>query len=260
MKSVAVLILTFNEAPNIARTLSKVSWADDIVVVDSDSTDGTPDIAAGHPKVRVFQHTYISQAEKWTFGLTQTGITADWVLALDADYVLSDAIVQEIAALPDDTTTSGYRASFIYCIDGHPLRGAAYPPVTVLYRRERASYMQDGHTQRVQIQGTISALAGPIYHDDRKSLTHWLGAQVRCARLEAVKLIRTPFSSLSSFDRVRRLIFMMPPLMFLYCLFARGGVLDGKRGLYYAMQRTLAELLLSLYLFADLLGLDSDLR
>ena len=88
------LILTFNEAPNIERTLAKLAWADDVVVVDSGSTDGTREILARHPNVRVFVRTFTTHAEQWNFGLVQTGIQTDWVLALDADYVLSAALVE----------------------------------------------------------------------------------------------------------------------------------------------------------------------
>lgn len=245
---VAVVILTFNEAPNIARTLSRVSWASDIVVVDSQSTDGTRDIAASHPGVRVFQRAFTTHAEQWNFAIAETGITADWVLALDADFVLSDAVAAEIQALQPNTSIAGYWASFDYCIDGTALRGAAYPPVIVLYQRSRARYHQDGHTQRVQIDGAVASLSGRILHDDRKPLAQWLAAQSRYMGLEADKLTRTPSSQLSAIDKVRQTLIVMPPAMFLYCYFVRGGLLDGRKGLFYALQRSVAEAILSIYL------------
>ena len=67
-------------------------------------------------------------------------------------------------------------------------------------------------------------------------------------RLEADKLASAPSSSLASVDRVRRWIVVAPPLMFLYCYFVRGGFLDGWRGLFYALQRATAEVILSLSL------------
>jgi glycosyltransferase involved in cell wall biosynthesis len=243
----AVVILTFNEAPNIARTLSRLSWASDIVVVDSHSTDGTREIAAAHPGVRVFQRAFTTHQEQWSFAIAETGISAEWVLALDADFVLSDAIVDEIRGLEPDGT-AGYWASFDYCIDGTRLRGAAYPPVIVLYQRTRARYIQDGHTQRVQIDGRVGALQGRILHDDRKPLSQWLAAQARYMRLEAEKLARTPASQLSAIDKLRLALIVMPPAMFLYCYILRGGVLDGGKGLFYALQRAVAEAILSLHL------------
>lgn len=244
----AVAILTFNEAPNIARTLSRLSWAGDIVVVDSGSSDGTREIAARHAGVRVFERGFTTHEEQWNFALADTGITAEWVLALDADFVLSDAIIAEILALEPDAGTHGYWASFDYCIDGTPLRGAAYPPVVVLYRRDRARYRQDGHTQRIQVDGALGRLRGRIFHDDRKPLSQWLSAQARYMRLEADKLTRTPRSQLGAADKVRLALVVMPPAIFVYCYVVRGGVLDGLKGLFYALQRAAAETILSLYL------------
>lgn len=247
------LILTFNEAPNIARTLRRLSWAREIVVVDSGSTDDTRAIAATFANVRIVERPFTTHAEQWNFGLNETGITSEWVLALDADFVLPDDVIREIGAF-EPGMIDGYRASFVYCVHGRPLRSAVYPPVTVLYRRSRASYVQDGHTQRVQVAGQVAALTCRILHDDRKPLSHWIGAQVRYMRLEADKLLSADASLLGLADRIRSLIVVAPPLMFALCLFGRGGILDGWRGLYYALQRAAAELILSLTLIERRLG------
>jgi glycosyltransferase involved in cell wall biosynthesis len=248
LNQITPLILTFNEAPNIGRTLDRLSWAKDIVIVDSMSTDDTRAIASRYPAVRVVERAFTTHAEQWNFGLQQTGIKTDWVLALDADFVLTDASISEITALSPPANVNGYRASFTYCIDGKPLRSAVYPPVTVLYRRARARYEQDGHTQRVQIDGPVIGLSSRIEHDDRKPLSHWIASQVKYMRLEAEKLATAPASSLGLLDRVRHWVVIAPPLMFLHCLFVRGGVFDGWAGLYYALQRATAEIILSLSL------------
>src|SRR4029079_8546941 len=90
------LILTYNEAPNIGRTLERLSWARDIVVVDSFSDDETLDIARSFSNVRVYQRRFDGHEQQWNFGLQETGIETDWVLALDADYVLTDELVNEL--------------------------------------------------------------------------------------------------------------------------------------------------------------------
>ena len=248
LNEITPLIITFNEAPNIARTLSKLTWAREVVIVDSFSTDRTRELAvAAHPQVRWFEHQFTSHADQWTFALEATGITSEWVLALDADYVLTDALVDELKQLRPAAATNGFEASFVYCIGGQPLRCGAYPPVVVLFRRARATYHQDGHAQRVRVDGgRIEHLSHPILHDDRKSLSHWLSAQARYMRLEADKLATTPASELALIDRLRRWIVVAPPAVFVYCLIARAGILDGKAGLYYAMQRAAAEVILSL--------------
>lgn len=256
MIAITPLILTFNEAPNIARTLSRLAWAADIVVVDSYSTDQTCEIASRDPRVRLFKRPFTTLADQWNFGLEETGISTDWVLALDADYVLSDELIAELHSLDPDSATAGYRASFKYCVDGRVLRSGVYPPVTVLFLRRLTRVEQDGHAQRARVNGAVQALAGRILHDDRKPLSHWLAAQAGYMRLEARKIEAAIPGSLSTLDRFRKLIVVAPPAMFLYCYVIRGGLLDGRAGLYYALQRLAAELILSLYLIERTLGRD----
>lgn len=248
LEDITPLILTFNEDANIERTLNSLNWARDIVVVDSGSTDATQNILIGRPNVRVFERSFTTHAEQWNYALRETGVRTEWVLALDADFVLSDALVSELVSLAPAPGVAGYRASFVYCVLGKPLRGTVYPPVVVLYRAHKARYWQDGHTQRVEVDGKIEALASKIFHDDRKPLADWIQAQARYARLECEKLATTPFRELGVADRVRRLVVVAPAAMFLYCLIVKRGLLDGRAGVFYALQRATAEALLSLYL------------
>jgi hypothetical protein len=97
-------------------------------------------------------------------------------------------------------------------------------------------------------------LRSPILHDDRKPLSRWFQAQSRYTELEAKKLLTSDPGALGWTDRVRRWGVVAPLAMLLYCLIIRGGILDGWAGFYYAFQRMLAELMLSLYL------IDRDLR
>jgi len=254
LTEITPLILTFNEVANIERTLERLSWAEDIVVVDSGSTDGTRELLGHLPKVRVFERTFTSHAEQWNFGLSQTDIRTEWILALDADYVLSEPLIEELTLLPTKAEPAGYRACFTYCIEGAPLRGAAYPPHVVLYRRRLAHYFQDGHTQRLRLNGPIHSLQANIFHDDRKPLDQWLAAQARYMRLESDKLLTTPLDTLSPADRLRRLIVVAPVAMLFYCLFVRGNIFDGRAGILYALQRATAEAILSLYLLQRKLG------
>src|SRR4029078_10355086 len=182
---------TYNETPNIARSLAHVGWARDVVVVDSFSDDETVAIAKSLPQVRVFQRIFDCHRNQWEFGLKETGISTPWVLALDADYVLSEEFIRELKNLVPDPQTAGYRANFVYCVKGRKLRSGIYPPVTVLYRSEAASYVQDGHTQRVALDGEIATLSAPMLHDDRKSLRRWFKSQARYTELEANKLRAT---------------------------------------------------------------------
>lgn len=248
LENVTPLILTYNEAPNIGRTLSMLTWARDIVVVDSVSSDATVEIAKSFPQVRVFQRPFDLLATQWNYALKETGISSEWVLALDADYILTPGLVDEIGALQPPADVFGYVTQFDYCIYGKPLRNNTYGVVPTLYRRAHAHYEQDGHAQRVRLPGTLGTLQGRIRHDDRKSLAQWCEAQNKYMAQEAAKLTGLPASELGLADRIRRMIFVAPPLMFLYCAFVKGNILDGKEGLFYVWQRTVAELLLSLHL------------
>lgn len=244
LDQITPLILTYNESPNIARALQGLTWAREIVVVDSFSDDETVQIAGSFPNVRVVQRAFDSHRNQWEFGLTETEIYTPWVLALDADYVVTDELVAELKTLQPNRETSGYRAKFVYCINGKRLRSGIYPPVTVLYRRESARYVQDGHTQRVAIEGGIENLRAPMLHDDRKSFKRWFNSQAKYTDLEAQKLRATNPYELEFADRLRRWRFIVPPAMLFYCLVVRGGILDGSAGFYYAFQRAMAELML----------------
>jgi len=238
------LILTYNEAPNIRRTMEKLLWAHRIIVIDSGSTDETLNILAGNPQVEVIQRPFTDFAAQCNFGLTQ--VKTPWVLSLDADYELSDRLVEEIAHLTAADAIAGYRAHFVYRIHGRPLRGTLYPPRVVLYRRDNARYHNEGHGHRVVVDGTVSELAGAIYHDDRKSLARWLASQQRYAAEEARYLMETPVAKLKRGDRIRRMGWPAPLAILFYTLFVRGSIFDGWPGWCYALQRLVAESLIAL--------------
>ena len=245
--NITPLILTFNEAPNIARNLEKLTWATRIVIVYSFSTDETLAILKRFPQVEVYQRKFTSFAEQCNFGLQN--IDSQWVLSLDADYILDDTMVSDIQKLKlNPTETAGYVARFKYAIFGKPLLGTLYPPRKVLYAKDRAHYVNDGHGHKVVIEGAVKTLEGFIVHDDRKPFSHWLASQDRYLKQESDKIMATPFSQLGMNDKLRWLVIPAPFIVLFYCLILRGGIFDGWRGWYYAFQRVLAEILLSLRL------------
>jgi glycosyltransferase involved in cell wall biosynthesis len=248
LDQITPVVLTYNEAPNIARNLERLSWAREVVVVDSGSDDETAAIVGRFPNARLVVRRFDTHARQWTFAVQETGIATAWVLRLDADYIVPHATIEEIARLAPDTDVGGYRVTFDYCIDGRRLRGSLYPKLPVLFRRDRVTFVQDGHTERAEVSGTVGMLAGHIDHDDRKGLDRWLISQFRYQGREVDKLSSTPWAQLSWGDRIRLTRVLGPPLVFLYCLFGRGLILDGWPGWYYAVQRTTADLILSLLL------------
>jgi glycosyltransferase involved in cell wall biosynthesis len=244
LEEITPLIISSNEAPNLARTLAKLRWARRVVLIDSGSTDDTVAIARDHPQVVVIEHPFTDFASQCNFGLMQ--IATPWVLSLDADYELSDELIDELASLASADGPVGYQARFIYRIYGRPLRGSLYPPRTVLYRRESASYRNEGHGHRVMLSGDVRQLRGVIYHDDRKPLSRWLESQRLYARVEADYLLACGPNALRSIDKIRLMIWPAPFAIFFHTLFIRRGIFDGWPGWYYALQRLVAEALLAL--------------
>lgn len=251
------VVLTFNEAPNIGRTLGALQWAARVVVVDSGSTDQTWEICRQFNNVLFLQHKFESHSAQWNWAVADSNVSSKWVLVLDADYLVSPELAESmVKAVRQQNTTRGYSVRFRYCIFGRPLRASLYPPVTVLFQKEAGRYVQDGHTQRLELVGEVTVLAEPMLHDDRKSFSHWLQAQDRYAALEAAKLTRDCNAQYSIKQRIRRCMVIAPWAVPLYVLFGRGLILDGWRGLYYAIQRGLAEAILSIKLIEHRLARD----
>lgn len=248
LEQITPLILTYNEAPNIGRTLERLRWARDIVVLDSFSDDETLEIICQFPNARVFQRTFDDFASQWNFGLNETGISTEWVLGIDADFIMTDESIDALQSLRPPATTDAYKAQLTYCIHGNQLRSGLLPPLTVLYRRTAIRFSPDGHTYRVVFKGDVGRLKSHILHDDRKPLIRWIEAQQKYTDLEGRKLLASDPHKLSFPDRLRRLRIVAPMAVLVYCLIFRGGVLDGWRGFYYAFQRMFAEVLLSLHL------------
>ena len=246
LESITPLVITYNEEANLVRTLDRLDWARQVLIVDSFSTDTTLAIAARYPNVRVVQRAFDTLAAQCNFGLSE--IATEWVLSLDADYVCGAGLAEELTSLPERSDVAGYTAAFRYCIDGKALRGNLYPQRTVLHRRRPTAYSQDGHAHRVAVDGPVGHLQTLLDHDDRKPLERWLQAQQRYAMDEIRKLTTMSTSELRPIDRLRRVGWLAPLLMPAYCLFAKQLILDGMAGMSYTLQRTYAEILLALML------------
>ena len=244
--AITPVVLAFNEEANMDRTLGQLKWADRVIVMDSFSTDQTLAICARFPNVEVVQRTFDNPWNQLNHGIDLA--RTEWVMVLGADYVLTDELVAELAMLHSSADTHAYIGHFHYCINGRPLRGSLYPPRELVFRRACGRYAKDGHTESLVWKGNAQHLHHRVHHDDRKPLSRWLASQDRYAKLEAEKLAATPRAALGFNDRIRATILLGPPVVFLYTLFLRGVILDGWAGWYYALQRALAEMLLSLRL------------
>jgi hypothetical protein len=160
---------------------------------------------------------------------------------------------------PKPPDVRGYEAAFKYEMFGKLLRASLYPPRVVLFRRDGAEYVNDGHTQLLKMApGRIQKLQYPIYHDDRKPLSRWIISQDRYAAIEAVNLLSASPNDLKFQDRLRQRVYLAPIVIFFYLLIYRGLVLDGWRGWCYVMQRVIAECLLSLRILTERYGLEKS--
>lgn len=240
-----VLVLSYNEEPNISRSLQSVCWAEKIVVIDSGSSDLTIKAAESFPNVSVIHKAFTTHAEQWNFGLDNVETT--WTLAMDADYTFPAKAPETILAAMREGL-AGLRVQFHYLVFGKKVHGSILPPRIVLFRTANGRYWQDGHTQRLRLEGRVGELPLFVSHDDRKPLSRWLQSQISYARQEAEKLATVPADQLGRNDRLRKTIVLAPLLVFVLVYLLRGGFLSGWRGLFYALQRTMAELLLSLFL------------
>lgn len=243
LDQITPVILTRDEEANLERTLAQLTWAHDVVIVDSFSTDATLDIAARFPNVRLFQREIDTLADQSNYGFAQAQTA--WVLLLDADYFLPQPFIDELRALEPPPRVRAYRAAFRYAVNGKPLRASLYPARIVLLHREHAQVWQDGHAHRVLVDGEVADLREKIIHDDRKSFARFIARQKVYMRQEAQKLRSADPRALSMAGRLRRLIVVAPFAVLVHTLFVRGLILDGVAGLRYAWERFVAELILS---------------
>ncbi len=241
------VILTRNEEDNIERTLSRLTWAREVIVVDSESTDATAAITRRFANVRLWRRAFDTHADQWKFAVSK--VTTEWMLTLDADYYVPENFVNEIASLDPPLDVAGYEAAFTYAINGRPLRATLYTPRVVLLRRGAFEIWQDGHTQRVRLHDRVLRLRARLIHDDRKNLNRFIDRQKVYMRREAEKLRGTPWRQLPLSGRMRKLRVVSPFLVLPYVLFAKRTILDGSAGLRYAYERFLAEWILSIELF-----------
>lgn len=242
-----VLILTKNEEPNICRVLRKLGWVERVVILDSFSTDSTLQIAKSFANVEVHQRPFDTFAQQWNYGLNL--INSEWLLNLDADYVLPDEFIEEarLLVMNDDKSRNAYYSHFKFLIYGRELIRNNTTPRSVLFRRTKGHFYDDGHTQRLEVEGEAGYFKHSILHDDRKSLSRWLSNQDSYSISECAKLLDpNSMNAKSTLNIIRRTKIFAPILVFFYCSFYKRLLLNGWAGWYYILQRTMVEMLWAL--------------
>jgi glycosyltransferase involved in cell wall biosynthesis len=245
LKQVTPVVLTFNEEPNIGRTLESLRWAALVVVVDSGSTDLTESIAKSFPNVAWHVRPFETHFAQWEFGVGQTGITSEYVLALDADMQMPEEFLRELESdFPWGQAVGGI-TPFEYRYHGRALAGSLCPPQLRLFRRTEVSISQPAHTQCFAVTGEIYRFRNRLVHDDRKPVERWVTSQLAYQHLNELGLSNGGPRRLR--DRLRRLG-LMPPIVGVLAYLRAGGPFKGAAAARYAYERMTTESILALHL------------
>lgn len=265
---VSVLLLTLNEAGNLPGCLAALDWCDDIVVLDSFSTDDTVAVAEAGG-CRVLRRRFDDFAGQRNFGLAAVDWKHDWVLHLDADEIVTPALAAEMGRALGDPGRDAYRIPSRMMFRGRWLRHAGmYPAYQVRLTRSRGfRFKQVGHGQKEDVDparvGTLHA--SYLHYSFSKGIGEWIDKHNRYAAQEAAEGLRIRagggirWRDLVSGDAYRRrqalrrlAVFLpfRPWLRFGYMFFLRRGFLDGMAGFHYCC-------LLSIYEYFILLHMDS---
>jgi glycosyltransferase involved in cell wall biosynthesis len=242
LDDVTPLVLTWNEEANIARTLSALEWAREVVILDSGSCDRTREFAAAFPNVRWETRPFDAHAAQWRHGVHHSGIRTDYVLALDADYQVPRAFVDELESRFLRGDFAGGVAGFEYHVRGRRLWGTLYPAKIVVFRRADVDIAQAGHTQEVGVRGATYRFTSRLIHDDRKSAERFAASQARYAALEADRLAGQEGGRWQ--DSARRWG-LMPYLVGPGSYFLAGGPFTAGAARQYARERVAFERLLA---------------
>jgi glycosyltransferase involved in cell wall biosynthesis len=259
--SVSVLILTLNEEINIAACLESVSWCDDVVVLDSLSTDRTQALAAEHG-ARVVRRAFDNWSAHQNWAVANIEFRHPWVLYLDADErclpgLRDEALHRALALAPESAFRIRRKDYFM----GHWLKHAQlYPTWLVrLFRPQRIRYERLVNPVAV-VDGPIGELSEHIIHYPfSHGVSHWIARHNRYSDMEAgeaakVRDHRAVSGSLWSRDpnerrRALKDIYQQMParplIRFLYCYGWRRGFLDGRAGLTFATLQAIYEYMIA---------------
>jgi glycosyltransferase involved in cell wall biosynthesis len=226
MSSLSVIVATFNEEENLPQLLKSISFADEVVICDSGSTDRTVEIAREHGCLVVHKRFDGFGPAKQAALVRATG---DWVLSLDADERLDDVAAKEIRSALNGQFT-GYRIKRRSFFLGRWLRHSGWYPdwVLRLFRREQGCFGNDLVHEGVTVDGEIARLEGHILHYTDPSLTHYLKKLNRYTSLSAEMLYRQG-------KRFHFWHLFKPPFLFWKMYLLKLGFLDGFQGLLLAL-------------------------
>lgn len=254
--SVSVMIFTLNEEVHLPSCLASVEWCDDVIVVDSFSTDWTEEICRSRG-VRFFQHEFEGFGSQRNWALDQIETKYPWILILDADERVPPALADELSdkAAQGDPGIGAYRVRRRFYMWGRWLRySSLYPNWVVRFIHcDRVRYLNRGHAETQRIEGTVGELQNDLIDENLKGIDEWFERQNRYARKEAEYEMNAEgeagnWSHLLSRDpllrrmALKRLAWRLPgrPIIyFFYSYLFRRGFLDGKDGLVFCIMKSI---------------------
>lgn len=226
----SVCIICFNEERNILRCLESVTWADEIIVVDSMSEDKTLEITKSYTD-NIFQMPWMGYQAQKAFALSKAG--GDWVLSLDADEEVSEALreeIQRIIAQPD--ALDGYRVPRRSFYQGRWINHSGYYPDRQLrlFKRKHGRWVGGRVHERVDVRGSVGDLENDLlhypYHGNISGMLKTID--------EFTDLIAHDLYDGGKRYSASRLL-LRPVIKFLEVFFLKRGVLDGIPGLIIAV-------------------------
>lgn len=247
---VSILILTLNEEKNLPACLTSVACFDDVVVLDSGSTDRTSAIALA-AGARVFTHPFQGFAAQRNHAHGTIAFRHDWVFHLDADESMTPELAHECAALDPERALDGYYVAPRMLFHGNWLRRCTdFPAWQARFVRARGfRFIQAGHGQREAPEMRMGRLAGNYLHDiSVDDEIEWEARHRRYAREEAEQFLAghqswrstlgqlvagPPLARRRALKRLSYLLPFRPQLRFFYQYILRGGFLDGAGAVRY---------------------------
>lgn len=228
--AVSVVFIVKDEADRLGPSLASVAWADEVVVADTGSTDGTQELAraAGARVETVPWEGYVATRNR-AISLA----THDWVLVLDADERVSPELFAEMRkAIEEPGAPAGFRMPRLSHFGARPVRHGVWWPDRKLRLglKSRGLRAAGGHVHEwIEVDGPVRDLASPLLHDPYRDLSDAIRKNVLYARL----------SALDRFERGERgsvlLLVVRPPLEFLRSFVLKRGFLDGRAGVGVAL-------------------------
>jgi glycosyltransferase involved in cell wall biosynthesis len=247
---VSVIIPVKNEEKNLPACLERLNGFNQIIVVDSSSTDSSPEIA------KKFEAEYYDFKwngkfpKKRNWALQNLSINNEWVFFLDADEYLTEAFKKELSEKIDDKDVNGYWITYRNYFMGKQLKYGDTMKKLPLFRLGKGEYEKieedswshldmEVHEHPI-IEGKTSVIKEPVIHNDYKGLEHYISRHNAYSSWEAkrfIQLKRSGFSSLNFRQKLKYQLLktgLLPAFYFFGAYVVKLGFLDGKPGYYLA--------------------------